>query len=165
MRKMLFLSVFSAFFLITGYSQVQQLGDPFFGENEYDYFGAGVAVSDDGNIVAFSSLGYDSFQENAGLVRVYSYNNGWVQLGSDINPGFGYNSFPGVSLEISGDGSVVIIEDTYNRWVAFKFNNNEWIQIGERYSPSPLESNSKGNLSANPPKLFETNCNFISQVA
>ena len=149
MKKLLF--TLALLISCGSYAQIQQLGDPLFGDNEYDNLGAGVAISDDGSVIAVSYPGYDGFNFRAGLVRIYNYNNGWVQQGSDIDPGFGYLSEPGWSLDISGDGSVVVLEGYQKNWKAFKFYNNEWIQMGETFTNSDptIPMHFYGNLSLN----------------
>ena len=72
--------------------------------------GSSVALSSDGEIVAIGAPYNDSFNgQESGHVRVYSFASGsWIQLGEDIN-GPSDNSNFGTSLDISSDGSTIVV--------------------------------------------------------
>lgn len=86
-----------------------QLGVDIDGESYYEYSGASVSLSDDGNIVAIGAHGNDVSGILAGSVRVYQNVSGtWTQLGTDINGEATYD-YSGASVSLSGDGNIVAI--------------------------------------------------------
>jgi len=107
-----------------------QLGSRINGEASGDYSGVGVALSDDGTILAVGAYGNDGGASNSGHVRVYEYSGGsWSQLGSDID-GLSSNNYTGVDVALNGDGTVLAIGSHGNYIRMFQYANSTWTQIG-----------------------------------
>eukprot|EP00536_Pseudo-nitzschia_multiseries_P019365 jgi/Psemu1/60314/gm1.60314_g len=90
-----------------------QVGKDLFGSGERDLFGWSVALSKEGKRVAASSLGSN---EKPGTVKTYDYNGtAWEEIGSGV-VGESMREFFGVTVELSGDGSVLAVGATgYSR--------------------------------------------------
>ncbi|WP_417872304.1 T9SS type A sorting domain-containing protein [Xanthomarina gelatinilytica] len=113
-----------------------QIGQSFYGEEDYDFLGNTVSISSNGNIIAIAVEGID---DNTGLVRVYeNINNVWTQIAQDINSGTVGDWF-GTSVSLSSNGNIIAI-GAY----AFDGNglssgltrvyeniNNVWTQLGQ----------------------------------
>lgn len=88
----------------------EQIGQDIDGDSEFENCGYSVALSASGTIVALSS---DNYNQGRGRVRVFRLDgNSWVQRGNHIlgdpdrtraDSNFGY------SIDISGDGSVLVV--------------------------------------------------------
>ena len=103
----------------------QQIGQDFIIEDDIDYYGWPVSLSDDGKTLAMGAPGavgenvYEAYQ--AGLVTIYRMddsNSGWMQLGDAIR-GVEANENLGHSVFLSADGNKLVIgyrkEDEYGR--------------------------------------------------
>ena len=117
-----------------------QLGSDIDGEARDDQFGVKVALSNDGTIVAAGATANDGGGSNAGHVRIFEYSGGsWSQLGSDID-GEGSNSMSGWAIDLSKDGSSIIIGSIENSTGpggsragearVFKWDGSSWNQVG-----------------------------------
>ena len=88
----------------------RQMGQEINGENERDYSGAAISLSDDGKTLAIAA------NKNTGVngalsghVRVFQFShNGWNQMGNDID-GSGPAALFGTSVSLAGSGNVVAI--------------------------------------------------------
>ena len=87
-----------------------QVGDDIDGEDGDDNSGYSVSLSSDGSIVAIGAHKNDDGGNDAGHVRVYSYDSesGWTQVGDDID-GEAANDQSGRAVALSSDGSTVAI--------------------------------------------------------
>lgn len=109
-----------------------------------DEFGRGVALSDDGNIVAVGAPLVDSVNgADSGRVVVYRYVEtssitGFFPMGSQLD-GKGAGNYFGYSVSLSGDGlrlAVGAYKSDGTSGVdsgtirAFRFLNNAWVQLG-----------------------------------
>jgi hypothetical protein len=112
-----------------------QLGQDIDGENNYDMSGWGVAISDDGTIVAIGA----PYNAPGGHVRVYKYaNSTWTKLGQDIDGRSGSGS--GNMVALSADGYTVAIGSQYATGlggqsnqgyaVVYKYNGSTWSMVG-----------------------------------
>jgi hypothetical protein len=112
-----------------------QLGQDIDGENNYDMSGWGVAISDDGTIVAIGA----PYNAPGGHVRVYKYaNSTWTKLGQDIDGRSGSGS--GNMVALSADGYTVAIGSQYATGlggqsnqgyaVVYKYNGTTWSMVG-----------------------------------
>ena len=91
-----------------------QRGSDIDGANAYDSFGLSVAMSADGATVAIGAPNNDASGNNAGQVRVYSWNGStWTQQGGVIN-GEAANDGSGYSVAMSADGATVAIGARFN---------------------------------------------------
>ena len=115
-----------------------QLGTDLTGSHLDERFGGAVALNNDGTILAASAPYNDTDGSQKGHVRIYQYsNNAWSQLGNNI-VGEANGDELGYSLDINGDGTVVIAGSPYNdgngsqAGVAriYKYSNGSWIQSG-----------------------------------
>tara|TARA_B100000809_G_scaffold118758_1_gene117086 strand:- start:58624 stop:60066 length:1443 start_codon:yes stop_codon:yes gene_type:complete len=114
-----------------------QIGEDIDGENQIDFSGMFVSLSNDGAIVAIGAIGNDGNGNNSGHVRVYENDNGtWIQIGSDIDGEASSDGSGRVSL--SNDGTIVAIGATGNdgngnasgHVRVYENNNGVWDQIG-----------------------------------
>ena len=78
----------------------------FVGDGNNSHFGAAVAISADGSRVAIGSPFHGP--TNAGLVRIFEFNQVWGQVGSDII-GLQADDMLGVSLAMSADGRRIAV--------------------------------------------------------
>ena len=93
-----------------------QLGQDIDGENDYDFSGGSVSLSDDGNTVAIGAPNNDGNGYNAGHVRVYQYDSAagnWTQVGQDID-GENVCDQSGWGVSLSDNGNTVAIAAQYN---------------------------------------------------
>ncbi|MDB4016102.1 Ig-like domain-containing protein, partial [Flavobacteriaceae bacterium] len=124
-------------------SAPQQLGETLLGENNSDYFGNAVAMSQDGSIIAVGAKNADINTINdSGELKVYqktvtasSSVVSWTQLGSSISgPQYSYY---GRAVAMSLDGYTLI---TNNR--VYRYSNGDWVQLGSDLSYTPSDYNS-----------------------
>jgi hypothetical protein len=116
-----------------------QLGSTIYGEASIDWFGASVALSSDGTILAVGAPKNDGTANNAGSVRVFQYSNSsWTQIGSDIDAEAQDDLF-GTSVALSSDGTILAVgapNNTNNSRTkagsvrVFQYSNSSWTQIG-----------------------------------
>lgn len=115
-----------------------QIGNDIDGEAAYDYSGASVSLSSNGNIVAIGSPHSDGNGWLSGHVRVYEYTAGsWVQIGEDINGTATLNGF-GDSVSLSSNGNIVAIGSDSTNDVGdpgyvkvYENITGVWTQIGQ----------------------------------
>jgi len=105
MKKITFLFLVLPFL---GLSQVQ-VGQDIYGDNASDQSGFDVSISDNGNIIAVGTPSSDGNGENSGHVRIFENLNGvWTQIGDDII-GEAIINASGSSIDISSDGTIIVI--------------------------------------------------------
>jgi hypothetical protein len=93
-----------------------QMGDDINGEAAYDYSGASVSLSSNGNTLAVGARYNAGNGSRSGHVRVYkwdSLNSNWLPMGDDIN-GEVAGDFSGDSVSLSSDGVTVAIGARFN---------------------------------------------------
>ncbi len=94
-----------------------QIGQDIDGEATNDQSGISLSLSDDGSIVVIGAKGNSGGGSVAGQARVYENIGGsWVQKGLDID-GIAYDQ-SGWSVDISSDGSKVVVGAPYNSEIA-----------------------------------------------
>lgn len=103
-----------------------QLGRDLQGDSSFDLAGWSVALSSDGNIVAFcapeSSTGYCKVFEWDGASR------NWVQQGDDIVAGKGH---PGHSISLNDSGNILVIGNPDRAEASvYSFDGNDWNRLG-----------------------------------
>ena len=92
----------------------EQLGSDIDGEAAGDYSGYSVSLDSDGDRVAIGAYLNDGSFNNAGHVRIYSWDgSSWSQLGSDID-GEGEDDRSGNSVSLDSDGDRVAIAGYLN---------------------------------------------------
>ncbi len=126
MMKYIHLVVFT-FWVWNLIGQVQ-IGSDILGEDLNDDFGSGLAINEDGTIVA---IGVHNRNSRNGIVEVYELIDGtWKLLGSKINgPN---NSGFGVDVAISPSGKRLIIGSYHDNITRiYDFVNNNWFMTGE----------------------------------
>ena len=115
------------------------------GTSAGEMFGAKIALSADGNILATSAPANSDNGNNLGQVRVYNYiNNTWNQLGSDID-GESDNDYSGSSVSLNAAGNILAIGSMNNddndtnetrghvrvyKYINGKYADADWIQLG-----------------------------------
>jgi hypothetical protein len=113
----------------------QQLGDNIEGDSANERLGTSVSLNHSGDKFIAGSPGFES---GKGCARIFKYQNGgWIQLGSNIvNETIIGNSGESVSMSSTGD-TVAIGEPIFSsvqsysgRVRVFRYNNNDWEQIG-----------------------------------
>jgi hypothetical protein len=112
-----------------------QFGEDIDGAFSSDLFGASIALSGDGNIVAIGAIENDGAAVSSGQVRIFQRNGfAWEQLGNTI---FGTDTltFAGISVALSEAGDVVAVGSFgYNGYRgqarAFKLVDDNWVRIG-----------------------------------
>jgi len=83
-----------------------QVGGDIIGENDNEYFGWSVSISDDGNTIASGGYGYDN---ESGIARIYKKDdttNNWIKS-IEFN-GIEQGQRTGFSLSLSGDGNTLV---------------------------------------------------------
>lgn len=88
-------------------SQWVQRGQTIVGTTTDQYLGHSVDISDDGNTIAAGANAYSSI---GGAVKVYTWNsatNQWIQKGSTLTTGGGYDNF-GYDIALSSSGNTVV---------------------------------------------------------
>ena len=148
-----------------------QLGQSLYGENEGDYFGAAIDISNDGETIVVGATQHSGNNNYQGYVKVFSLQNGsWIALGNNITGEYN-GDLEGAAVSISSDGtrigSTAPGNDTNGnnsgQLRVFDLQNNQWVQIGnsiygvvpndrlgQSLSPgaTPLSLNSSGNKLA-----------------
>ena len=94
------------------------LGVPLGGDNAGDRFGASIALSDDGTILAVGAPISDGAANiaftSSGRVRVYQWTGlEWQQMGSEIDGESFFDRF-GTSVALSADGKTLAVGATHN---------------------------------------------------
>ena len=109
------------------------------GETTGDNSGYSVAMSADGSRIAIGAPYNDGSGDDAGHVRIYTWNgNDWQQTGDDINGEAAYDN-SGSSVAMSADGSRIAIGATGNDGYGvnsghvriYTWNGNDWQQTGD----------------------------------
>jgi hypothetical protein len=119
-------------------SSWSQVGQDIYGQNLDDFAGTRVALSDGGSILAVGIMGHNN---NTGRVVVYEEIGGvWTPKGNPIEGSS--NSFFGQQLELSADGTRIIIAGSSasgngisnNGLVqVYEFNGGNWSQLGQDF--------------------------------
>lgn len=127
------------FITLTVPAQIVQIGQDLEGEAVNDESASAVSMSDDGRIIAVGAPSNQGNGFKSGHIRVFQDNQGtWQQLGGDID-GETMFDYLGYSVSVNGDGTVVaggapykLINGLQTGHVPiFKFENGEWLPIGE----------------------------------
>ena len=108
------------------------------GEAASDRSGSSVAMSTDGNRIAIGAIYNDGSANNAGHVRIYTWNGtAWAQTGTDINGEAAEDQF-GSSVAMSTDGNRIAIGAKFNSGNGassghvrvYTWNGTAWTQSG-----------------------------------
>ena len=113
----------------------QLVGVDIDGKAAGDKFGAALAISSDGKTIAIGAEGNDETGVDAGHVRIYQYEQGWQQLGSDI-----YRIFKLATCQVPLFRSRAMVEGLRSEHVritfskgqvrVYEFNEGIWTQVG-----------------------------------
>jgi len=157
-----------------------QVGGDIDGDNDNDYHGSSVALSDDGTILAVGAP-----QTNApvghprrGAVQVYRFEgNVWTKIGQRIE-GEAEGDRSGSALSISSDGSTIAIGSSLNNGETeleghvrvFDFIESVWIQRGEDidgefrydYSGYSVAMSANGNTVASGARFTDDGGGFFA---
>lgn len=91
-----------------------QIGEDIDGEAAYDESGHSVKLSGDGNTLVIGANLNDGSFNNAGHIRIYTFDGtSWIQNGGDID-GEAENDESGFSVSLSSDGSIVATGSYHN---------------------------------------------------
>ena len=102
------MSGYTRVFQLSSSDQWVQVGRSISGDSAFDYSGASVSLSNDGDVIA---IGANGSENDTGLTRVYRYSSeasDWEQLGQDL-PGDEVNGFSGTSVSLTYDGKALAI--------------------------------------------------------
>lgn len=141
----------------------EQVGDDFFGDDLDDWFGVGVKISNDGNIIGIGAYS-DVNGNNSGSVRVFqNVANNWVQMGADFI-GENENDLFGRFFDFNLAGNIIAIgahgfdenENGSGQVKLYEFITDNWVLIGEPingenasdFSGVGLALNASGNTVA-----------------
>ena len=107
---------------------------------KFDFSGASVALSSDGNTLAIGAPGLDEFQfvwPAIGATRIYRWDgSAWQQLGNDI---LGESNADGAgwSVSLSGDGNTVVVgspNKDINSFTGharvYSWDGSQWLKLG-----------------------------------
>ena len=112
---------FLSFFIFSSghlYAQTQ-LGADLDAEASWNYFGASVSLSQDGNRLAVGANHNSGNGNQSGHVRIFDYNGiDWIQVGTDIDGEATGDNF-GVAVSISADGSRLDSSGDRYRWRSY----------------------------------------------
>lgn len=138
--KITFFIFFIFFIFSSGHLYAQtQLGADLDAEASWNYFGASVSLSQDGNRLAVGANNNSGNGNQSGHVRIFDYNGSdWVQVGTDIDGEAAGDNF-GVAVSISADGSRLAAGGSYNDATGtdaghvrvFDYNGTDWVQVGQ----------------------------------
>ncbi|NNC83073.1 MAG: T9SS type A sorting domain-containing protein [Flavobacteriales bacterium] len=115
-----------------------QIGEAILGENESDFFGSAISISNDGNRLAVGARLNDGNGEDAGHVRIFERTaDGWVQIGADLD-GEAPDDESGSAVALSGNGNRVAIgaiQNTANGPASghvrvYEYDGADWVQLG-----------------------------------
>ena len=113
-----------------------QVGNDIEGDSLSFRFGSRVRLSSDGSRVAIASW-YNELAEDAGQVYVFEYDGSslWIQLGSTFYDEVKGVNVVGRALDISGDGTIVAIDDTQRVKVyTYSELDKKWSEMGNEIS-------------------------------
>ena len=118
-----------------------QLGSDIDGEAAIDYAGYSVSLSSDGTKVAIGAPLNDGTGSDAGLTRIYQYNDSsWSQLGSDIG-GEAAGDNAGWSVSLSSDGTKVAIGAHHNDGTAISAGHTRIYSLQTNSTPTNITLN------------------------
>ncbi len=127
-----------------------QVGNDIDGRNRFDHSGISVAINASGNRIAIGANQNDNvIGVHAGHVRIYEFiDTDWEQIGGDIYGEAAYDGF-GRTLDMNLAGDIIISGaygndangDASGHARVFKFNDNNWEQMGD-----DLDGDSEGDL-------------------
>lgn len=112
-----------------------QKGSTIFGENDNDFFGRNVDLSDS-NELLLAVGSYNSSHNNSGQIKTYKFhNNDWVQFGNSIE-GNRENELLGIVFDLSEKGNMIVatsFDNDFNGEIqTFNLQNEVWTEIGKK---------------------------------
>lgn len=123
---------------LNGFSQWTLKGSVIDGTSADDLCGGSVAMSEDGNTIAFGGQNNGQTGSNAGHVRVFSWDGtAWQQMGSSIYGEAAGDNF-GISCDLSSNGQIIVIGAYKNDGVGmdaghtqvYEWDGSDWQQMG-----------------------------------
>jgi hypothetical protein len=127
--------VLSVFILLAFVSNVkaqwQEYGVPLVGSNAGDFFGAAVALSQDGSVMAVGSPENSTVTTSSGDVKVYQNSGGnWVPLGNALLGNTTVGFFGG-AVSLSADGNILAVgskgvNNGQGQVHVFEFDGSSW---------------------------------------
>jgi FG-GAP repeat protein len=111
----------------------------------YDYFGVGVAISQDGMVLAVGAEGWESGSSTSiggGCVYIYDKSgSSWTQRGSVLEAGTPTNGvYFGHAVALNTDGTTLIVGAMYagtgGAVDTFDYSGSAWSQRGSRLTPA-----------------------------
>jgi len=95
-----------------------QIGTEIYGDNDEDYFGQSLSLSENGKILAISSHNSDINGIDRGCVKVFQFNNGdWEQIGITLFGKKDYDYF-GSCIALSTDGNILAVGASQSNSIA-----------------------------------------------
>jgi hypothetical protein len=134
-----------------------QVGADIDGEAANNFSGHSVSLSSDGTTVATGAYFNDESGENAGHVRVYSFDGAvWAQVGADID-GEAAGDRSGHSVSLSDDGATVAIGAHFNdesgkragHVRVYELSSGSWAKVGGDIDGEKRQDRSGYSVSLN----------------
>ncbi|MBV7270323.1 T9SS type A sorting domain-containing protein [Winogradskyella luteola] len=139
------------------------IGSEISGNTSTVFFGLDIDLSDNGTTIAIGTPRDNSAFTNAGMVKVFEFqNNQWVQKGTDIL-GNAQEVRLGASVSITNDGNRIAVgipfdsESTFRagKVTFYDFTNQNWTQVGnaiqgntsEQFFGNSVELSANGNVA------------------
>lgn len=130
-----------------------QIGNDIDGENPEDNSGFAISMNEDGSIIAIGAPNNTNTIQGAGHVRVYANNNnGWVQIGEDID-GVALNDKFGGAVSLNNQGNILAIGARDHSGIGqvrvFENIANTWVQIGNNIDGEAINDEFGFSVSLN----------------
>lgn len=111
----------------------EKQGNDIVGDGTQFYLGYKVILSSDGRFLAATA--YRTSSSKKGTVKVYENISGtWTQRGTNLEGEATSDAF-GISIDLSDDGNVLaVLNRGQKKAQVFKFENNDWTQIGSDFT-------------------------------
>lgn len=124
----------------------EKQGDDIVGDGTQFYLGYKVVLTPDARFLAATA--YRTSSSKKGTVKVYENISGtWTQRGTNLEGEANADAF-GISIDLSDDGNVLaVLNRGQKKAQVFKFENNDWTQIGSDFTNLETDRTSYEGLS------------------
>lgn len=106
-----------------------QKGSDIIGDGQDDFFGAGVAINDNGNTIVVGARD-DVFNMSRGYVKIFDWNGtSWIQKGSNLIGAQGGDFFGDVN-DINSTGDIIISGTVLGNYAKIhQFQGTNWVEL------------------------------------